>query len=566
MPGFFITNKTEIPNLKNYNNKNCINGCLRYNEWTIKWNVLNKYLNDKLFFQNEEYIIILDGVILNKSRLIKKYACANWCDTVIKMIEKNDKFFSELRGVFSGAVLYKKDNKWTIFTDQCGAHIVMYYYNNGNIAFGSQLNYFADWMKFNNIDRKIDDIWLKEFLKYGYTVDKRTIIDGVQRIYPGCYLIYDNVKDIFINKIYFRINKKVINRNINIDEAIEKLDYLFSCAIKDILSKDEEYGYKTLVDVSGGLDSRMNIAVSAKINQNQVFGLTYSQRNSLDNLISDKVIEILKIDSIFYPLDNASCLMDIDELVFMNNGFNYYLGITGGKKLLSILDINVFGIEIWGLLGDIYEGAMVTDGEGDVNWNYNRFRTSKKFDFTLDNNREEFCDNEILWFYVRGMLAGMNTGFIRQNFVEPITPYGNVEFMEFCFSLPYEMRVKQHIYRQWMIKKYPEMANIKYSGTGLPVSLHDKIDYLKILPRRIKNRIYRATFGAKKEWSMNPLDIWYQENIALRNYIQNYYKENIELLDFDESLKKDVEFLFTKGNMLERSMALTLLSAVKQFI
>src|SRR5699024_2735836 len=98
--------------------------------------------------------------------------------------------------------------------------------------------------------------------------------------------------------------------------------------------------------------------------------------------------------------------------------------------------------------------------------------------------RREYEDNELLWFYVRGMFAGMNTAFIRQNFCEAITPFGDVEFMDLCFSLSEDMRVKHHVYRRWMMQKYPKMARISYARTGLPVMTQDRLEKLLTLFRR----------------------------------------------------------------------------------
>ena len=43
----------------------------------------NQFINDKLFFETEKYIVCLDGVILNKSSLSQN---GTWKETVIKWI------------------------------------------------------------------------------------------------------------------------------------------------------------------------------------------------------------------------------------------------------------------------------------------------------------------------------------------------------------------------------------------------------------------------------------------------------------------------------------------------
>ena len=560
MPGFFITNTSRIPELKNYNDSNCKKIYMECCGWKISINTLNKYMNDKLFFKNEKRIVILDGVILNKKALLKKYQNNSWEDTVNILIEESESWFSALRGVFSGAVYDIKFNSWIVFSDQCGSHLVLKYNNNGNIAFGSQLNYFADWMKINDIKKELDNTWVDDFLYYGYMVDKHTIINGVDRIYPGTFLKCKDGKESI--SIYHRL-KKNYRKDITIDEAIELLDNSFSNAVKRIIDKDIEYGYRTIVDISGGLDSRMNLCTALKFSD-KFLGVTYAQTDSDDYRVVKKIKKVCNIESIFYPLDSGKCLLDIDDLVFMNQGMNYYYGITGGKKVLEMLDSRITGIEIWGLLGDINEGVMVQDGEDEMVWDYDRFRTIKKYSYVDSYDRETFDDREIQWFYVRGMLAGMNTGFIRQNFVEPITPYGDVEFMDVCYSLPFSMRGKSHVYRRWMKEKYPKYANIECSATGFPLTVGKLGDYVGFM-RRVYRKIFKIMHLEKLSWSMNPIKGWYEKNELIREYFQKYYDENIELFSNSIKIKNICEELF-KGDINEKIISLTIISAIKTYI
>ena len=563
MPGFFITNTKEIPNLKNYDDSSCDRRTMIYKDWKISWNVLNKYMDDKIFYQDNDKIIILDGVILNKKDIMKEYNNTSWLDVVLEMSESSEVWFEKLRGSFSGAVMYKGSSEWVIFTDQCGAHLLLSAHIGNYFAIGSQLNYFSDWMKINKINRTINPNWAHDIVRYGCMRDAYSIINGVNRVYPGCYHKFNELGNEH-EYIYYRVSKD-ISTHMTEDEIINKLDSLFHNAIKKITNKDKEYGYRTIVDISGGLDSRMNAVVASKEDAEQIIGLTYSQRGSDDQIISDKVVSNLQIEHIFYPLDGGNCLKDIDELVFMNCGFNYYFGITGGKKILETLNKDAFGCEIWGLLGDIYEGAMITDTGKKLEWNYPRFRMSAMHDDLKEpTEKHDFKDNELLWFYIRGMIMGMNTICIRQNFVEPITPYGDVEFMNFCFSLDEETRIKNHIYRKWMMTKYPDMAKIPYSGTGLPLT-KTNVDELFLHLRNLFRRIYSIFAGDKKEWSMNPFDDWYNNNIELSKKIKKYYNDNIEYIK-ESTLKKEVIELFTQGNSIEKLMAVSIISSVKQYI
>ena len=567
MPGFFITNTRCVPKLQNFKENNCLKKEIRYKEWKISINTLDKYMDDKIFDENEERIIVLDGVITNKKDLLLEFEENSWFDLINKLICSSDKWFERLRGVFAGAVYDKKKSKWTVFTDQCGAHLVLKYIKDGQVAFGTQLNYFIDWMKLNDIEKKLDRVWLNDFLYFGYMVDKHSVIENVMRLYPGTYLEYvDNIEKI---DIYYRLEKKNI-KDLTEKEAIELLDSTFSKAIKRIIDKDREYGYQTIVDISGGLDSRMNLCTALKFSKD-LLTITYAETGSDDYKVSQKIRVKAGVENIFYSLDSGRCLKDIDELTFMNQGMNYYYGITGGKRVLQLIDSQEVGIEIWGLLGDISEGAMIQDGEEKEIWDYPRFRTISKYPYVDAPDREKFVDRETQWFYVRGMLAGMNTGFIRQNFVEPITPYGDVEFMNLCFSLPYAMRTKRHIYRRWMIEKYPEFANIELSATGFPLTKTEIGDYFSI-PRRAYRKIFKIFNRHKPEWSMNPLYYWYDNNQIIKDYINKYFKDNIHILKEFPYVEKECNKLFLNNekNTVEamncRIIALTIISVFKNYI
>lgn len=570
MPGFFLSNTNNKISLTNYDNNRCCYGEMTYNDWIIQRNTLNKFMDDKIFFQNDEFIIILDGVILNKLDLMKTYQTERWLDTILLMIQEDNCFFSRLRGAFSGAVYEKKKRSWMAFTDQISNHLLLFYSDGIHVAMGSDLTYFTVWMKENGIERSRCKAWENDFFSFGYMLDTHSIIDGVKRVFPGGYICCSHQNRWKIEEEqYYMINAQTINEDISVDEAIERIDRTFHNAIKRILDKNREYGYKSVIDISGGLDSRMNACVASQSeNRERLLCINYAQDGCSDQILSKKLAKQLDLEAFFYLMDGGDCITSIDDFVLMNQGMNYFLGITGEKNVLELLDREIYGIELIGVLGDVYEGAMIgEEGTDAPNWLYNRFRTSRKFPvFNEEGYKRKYDNNEILWFYVRGIFMGMNTAFIRQNYMEALTPYGDVEFMNLHFSLPYAMRVKQHIYRKWMMKKYPDMARIKYSGTGIPVTDSDMKEFLCTFPRRVFRKVRKLLFGVKKEWSMNPIDFWYKENAELKQAFDDYFNLNIELLKNDETILMRVNELYKEGNAMEKAMALTILSATKQYI
>lgn len=568
MPGFFITNTEKAPELINYDDTRCKKGEIKFGEWTVKWNVLDKFYDDKIFFQDEDVIIVLDGVIFNKSEILKNSGGLDWPQAVKKLYLESTAFFNGFRGAFSGAVYDKSRKCWTVFTDHIGNRLVLKYSDGRRVAFGSQLNYFSDWMKQNSIGRRLCPEWENDFFSYGYMLDKYTIISGVERIFPGSFFELSLNQSLAEEKSYYAVEKNICDRSN--EETIEEFDRAFERAVMRAADKCAEYGCKALVDISGGLDSRMIAACLNKNGLNEsVAGINYSQSGAKDQTIAKQVANALDIDTAFYEMDGGECLKDIDSLVFMNNGMNFYAGITGGKTVLENADRLGFGLELWGILGDVYEGAMISDGDiKKPNWNYPRFRTINKFENKNAYNRE-YADNEIMWFYIRGILAGENTAFIRQNFMEAPAVYGDVDLINLIFSIPYEKRVEERVFLQWLTKKYPEMAKIPYSHTGIRIIADKKAEKLVMFPARVRRKLASMinSEAYRKTVSMNPMDYWMETNPSLREYFDGYFDANIKYAESLACSEKIVSLYKNEnGSAMEKIVALTAVSAIKQFL
>ncbi|MEG1313767.1 MAG: hypothetical protein RSD40_05585, partial [Bacilli bacterium] len=155
MPGFYINNVSLKIKLDNFDDNRCEQGRIEYNNFYIARNTLSKFLNDKLFFETDEFIIVLEGIIFNKNQMMENFE--NWEDSFIAMVCENpNEFFIKFRGMFSGAVYNKTSKEWNIFTDHLGAKAIFYYLKKDVMIIGSQLNYITDTMKAMKIERSID--------------------------------------------------------------------------------------------------------------------------------------------------------------------------------------------------------------------------------------------------------------------------------------------------------------------------------------------------------------------------------------------------------------------------
>ena len=97
MPGFFATNfKFESDyTLDNYDKNRCTADSKIVDQNFFARNVLNSFLEDKLFADHDNYFIMTDGYLLNRESLIKQEQSSNFAEIVYrKSIQENLKSIS----------------------------------------------------------------------------------------------------------------------------------------------------------------------------------------------------------------------------------------------------------------------------------------------------------------------------------------------------------------------------------------------------------------------------------------------------------------------------------------
>ncbi len=569
MPGFCISNVENNEILKNRYPERCVSGSIQCGAYLLQWNTLNKYMADKIFGQDEKYGYVLEGVLLNKKELFDKYHV----DSVKSLLQEmyhilGDGFCAELRGSFSGGIYDKLNDKWVLFTDQIGAKPLYYYMDGeGRLICGTQLNYVTDTMKLNKIPRKADVHGLNCLLTHGYMLDESTVVKNVKRLYPGDYFVW-NDSEIHVSNYHMFSSKK--QKLASEQDYIERLDSTFANAVRRLIEKDEEYGYRSVIDISGGVDSRLIVYTAKRLGYHNAITICYSQSGGREQKIAQEVANKFEYDFYFKSLDNAKCLYQIDENVQMSNGSALYDGITGGKDMLELLNSNDFGIEMTGILGYVYDGSVDRKyGEEKPFLDYSKYRASQILPFdnlTYSNVIDRFDNNELFWYYTRGMLCCMASFQIRQNYVEPMTPFGDVEFMEALLSTPWDIRTKGMLLVKWLTNKYPEAGRIKYAATGItPAEEFTKVGKIKKIIKFVNQEIHRQLHIMHRGYQMNPYAYWCKLYPEINQFAQEYYNKNINRAD-GELRGKIEKFMKFENAFEDKTPALTVLSCYKAFL
>lgn len=563
MPGFYVSNEYKEGIVLNNFTDRCVGGEISYNNLYLRRNTLDKFMKDKLFCENDQYIVATEGVLLNKSELMEKYGQKDFMDMVAHMYEINETFFDEFIGPMSGVFYDKRKSKCVVWTNHAGDSSIFYYVNKEKYVIASQVNYIVDALKVYDVKLSFNEQAAYSMLTYAFMYDNITYANEIKRLEPGSYITVD--KDgVRVDK-YWKLKKdKYDLKNISDEELIEILDKTFRRVVKMEFDKDLEYGYRHLVDLSGGLDSRLINFVAKEMGYSNLLNLHYSNGNSDDEKIAKEVAAYLKNMILMYPLNDVNFLFDWHQIVSMNSGMSLYSGITGGKDMLSAIDCSKIGIEHTGQLG-VFIGSYISDIR-DLYKKKVMGVYSEKLLSKLDKSHVyNYDDTESQLMYIRGFNGMCSSFMIRRNYTEVFAPFINPELMDLCFSIPLEKRLGKYIYKKWIMSKYPEVAMFRMEATGCKLNRSDFVAYLSKIKTRGLDKLKSKLHISAEKSGMNPFDYWYDKDERIKKKFDEFFYAELNNSNYSDDLIRDMKELYEKGNTIEKTQVITVLAATKLY-
>lgn len=565
MPGFFVSSIPCGISLRNRYPDRCIEDSLAVEGYSVKRHTLSKFLRDKAFCDSDSFSFVTEGIILNLTSLLSEYNVTDINDLIIEMYHKEgEAFFKNFIGTFSGAFFDKGKSLWLIWTNHVGDKSVFYSVEKGLVA-GSQVNYIIDSLRVQGASLSFDEQAAYQMLTFGFMEGEDTYAKEIKRLRGGQYIRYQN--NVLEIKEYFKIQKDISRfAGKTEEEVIDLFDEVFRKASQMEYAKDDEYGYRYLADLSGGLDARMNMWVAHSINKKHIQFITYSKANYLDEIIAKQLAAYWNDEILIKPLDDISFLYDVDEIVFLNAGLSLYSGITGGKRLLEQLNLQNYGLEHTGQLnGGIIGSYLTAIGGGKEPTGMYSERLKHRLRKT---NRNDYSDHELYMLYTRGFRGVMNTQMIRSNYTEAYTTTCHPDVVSFCFDIPVEWRINHSFYKKWIMRKYPEAATFKWEKIDARITDSKSSLVIKKLMIRAPRKMIRMIRRQKYvNTGMNPLDYWLHTHNEVRDYLDAYEKDGYSYLPSETSaqLIDDMKELYRTGSASEKTMVLTVLASAKLY-
>lgn len=577
MAGFYVCNDGKQRLLTLTTKEACQSDGLYYKEYYVARCTLGKFLDDKIFFEDSDVILVFDGVILNRRLLDTNN---DWI-TYVKMMFLEDlpRFLNELRGTFAGAFFNKHQKKWTFFTSQTCDKMVYYYRDSNCIVVSTDYSQLVRTIKDKGVNLIFSESAAYDILTFGFMTSDNTLINGVKRIEAGHLLEWDG-KTLALKQYHaFKITDD--NKNISRVDAIEQIDYLFKKAVKLEYDKDLEYGYRHIACISGGLDSRLSVWAASELgySANMVL-MEFGKGDYLDETIAKRIARELEVELLIKPLDDAKFLLEVERSIVTNNGLSLYYGTAHGNSMYRVVDFSEFGLMHTGE-EQLFWYPMEEDNYSDTVSG----RLKGAYSKTL-SNRYEIVGRQYdhlweFWMYTRGYLGNMNSINAKNDYVHHSCAFQYEDLASFVFSLPLAFWENDSLYIEWYLRKYPDACKIpfeRYRGAMINDSaLIKKVHLARQLGLGGTYNAIRKKVGLKEKKgiapnknNMNPLDYWYQSKpklaAALDSLAYNMIDKSRRSDSLSHFLLSDIEELYTKGTAMEKNQALTVLAAVQYFL
>lgn len=584
MPGFILNigkNKLTFP--EEVRKKLVINR-LEGEGFQLERRVVNKFMNDRLFEETEHYVVAVEGIVLNNHELMAKYQSESWLTCVTRMYEREgEPFFNAFRGSFSGALYDKKEDKWIVYTCHTGEKQIFYKQVPDGFLMASEMRFMVETMKENHLSPEIDEVGCYFSLTHGFCIEDKTLVKDIHKLIAGHYLRIQNGR-LEVVRYHCFTNKPV---KMTVEEAVEGIDRLFRQAVKRAFEKDREYGYRHLACLSGGLDSRMTVWVAHEMGYTDQTNIDYCQSYYLDFKISQQIAIDLHHDYFFSPLDHGDFIHRYKFLPELTYGSGFMLG--HGYSMEQLINYEPFGIFHTGQIGDAVIGTFFKKNEynteiklGQGAYSHVLLERLKDYQFVEDYENEEiFC------LYTRAF-TGANQGLLTfQENTEHYSPFTDTDFLEFCYSIPLDLRYGHKVYFDWVLDKYPKAGDYVWEKTGQkPHRFENRVPktmrvlgyevphyseqgfkkYVKgFVLRRMglrKKDEKQKTIVQKSPYSMNPIDYWYDTNPAIKEFMESFWAENNDQIPYQQ-LHDDMEHLFRDCVVYDKLQCLSVLSAIK---
>lgn len=249
--------------------------------------------NQPIISESGDVIIAFNGEIYNHlevrrelEQLGHRFRTHVDTETVLEaFLEWDTDCFSHLRGMFAVALWTESTQRLILARDRVGIKPLYITHQGTEIIFGSEIKtIFAH----PDVERRLNLAGLDCYLALNYVPSPLTLVEGVEKLPPGCWLEWQDGKTRQEKFWSLPVGTEAgANQALTLNEASEELDQLLRLAVREHLLSDVPLG----LWLSGGLDSStvLHYAANASSSPIRTFSIGFEGRSFDDGDYSQQV-------------------------------------------------------------------------------------------------------------------------------------------------------------------------------------------------------------------------------------------------------------------------------------
>jgi len=240
--------------------------------------------------QDEGYILYLFGeIFLPSGELLSQKNFES--EFIPSFLKDSNAFLTNCEGSFVFAFYDKRNNELHLITDPFGNLALHYYRKNDVILFSINAKQIAD-----EVGSVGNEQALLEYLAFGYALSGKTFYENIHRLPVASHLLFNG--DGFSIKRYFTPSFQVLPKG-EYPEIIGSIKDLLLQSV-EMCSREEN----VRSGLSGGFDSRINLAALAHLGRKNVELFTLGLPDSNDMIIAKRISSALGFRHTVFEFDN----------------------------------------------------------------------------------------------------------------------------------------------------------------------------------------------------------------------------------------------------------------------
>jgi len=190
------------------------------------------------------------------------------------------------RGMFALAIWDSNLRRLFMARDRLGKKPLVYFHKDGHFIFASEIKAI---LQAPDIERKVNLNALDHYLTYQYVPSPDTIFEGIKKLPPAHYLLYDHLGTLTIERYWKLHFTSIQGANDDLSEWCDRIRSELEESVKLRLMSDVPLG----AFLSGGIDSSLVVGMMARLNSKPVktFSIGFEEKDfdelSYAKLVSD---------------------------------------------------------------------------------------------------------------------------------------------------------------------------------------------------------------------------------------------------------------------------------------